>query len=114
MERLKYIPERGDIIYTSFSPTRGREQRGRRPALILSPHNYNARSELAVVCPITSTIRGVLFEVIIETSKIKGVILSDHIRSLSWKDRSVKFLCKCPSEVLQDVSAKLSVLIQGD
>ncbi|OHA89977.1 MAG: hypothetical protein A2832_01670 [Candidatus Zambryskibacteria bacterium RIFCSPHIGHO2_01_FULL_44_22b] len=114
MERLKYIPERGDIVYTSFSPTIGREQRGRRPGLVLSAHNYNLRSELAIICPVTSTIRNSLFEVMIETSKVKGVILSDHARSMSWKKRGVKFICKCPSEILQEVSGKLSVLVQGE
>ncbi len=112
MERIKYIPERGDIVYTSFSPTMGREQRGRRPALVLSRHSYNIRSELALVCPITSTIRNNPFVVVIDTTKVKGAVLSDHVRSLSWKERGVKFICKCPSGVLQEVSDKLSVLVQ--
>ncbi|KKU50174.1 MAG: transcriptional modulator of MazE/toxin MazF [Parcubacteria group bacterium GW2011_GWA1_47_10] len=113
MGRVNYIPERGDIVYTSFSPTKGHEQRGRRPALILSTHAYNLRSQLAIMCPVTSTIRNSLFEVIIETPKVKGVILSDHVRSMSWKIRGVKFVSKCPADILHEVSGKLVVLIQG-
>ena len=114
MEKIKYIPERGDVVYTSFGPTKGREQRGRRPALVLSKHSYNIRSELALVCPITSTIRNYPFVTVIDTPKVKGAVLSDHVRSLSWKERGAKFICKCPSEVLQEVSSKLSVLVQND
>lgn len=114
MERIRYIPERGDIVYTHLDPTKGREQSGRRPALVLSKHSYNLRSELAIICPITSTIRNTLFEVMIETSKVKGVVLSDHIRSLSWKTRGVKFVAKCPHDILQEVSSKVSILIQGE
>lgn len=113
MERLKYVPERGDIVYTSFSPTRGREQRGRRPALVLSPHPYNFKSEIAIVCPITSTIRNNPFVTVINVPKAKGAILSDQIRSLSWKARGVKFICKCPTDILLEVSGKASMLIQG-
>lgn len=114
MEKIKYIPERGDIVYTSFDLATGREQKGRRPALVLSKHSYNIRSELALVCPITSTIRNYPFVVMINTLKVKGVVLSDHIRSLLWKERGTKFICKCPTEVLQEVSGKLSVLVQDD
>lgn len=108
------MPERGDIVYTNFDPTKGREQRGRRPALVLSKHAYNLRSGLAIMCPITSTIRNSLFEVMLETSKVKGIVLSDHARSMSWKTRGVKFVAKCPPDVLQEVSSKISMLIQGE
>lgn len=111
MEKVKYIPERGDIVYTSFSPTQGHEQRGHRPALVLSPRAYNKESELAIFCPITSTIRNNPFVSIVNTPKVRGAILSDQVRSMSWKKRGVKFVCKCPSEVLQDVTAKLAVLV---
>ena len=114
MERVKYVPERGDIVYTTFDPTRGREQKGRRPALVLSKHPYNLRSELAIVCPITSTIRNNPFVVIINTQKVKGAVLSDHARSLSWKSRGIKFVGKCPSDVLQEVVGKLAGLIQAN
>ena len=114
MGRVNYIPERGDIVYTSFSPTRGREQRGRRPALVLSSHSYNIRSELAIICPITSTIRNNLFIAVLDTQKVKGAVLSDQARSMSWKTRGVKFVSKCPTDVLQEVSSKLGLLIQGE
>src|SRR3989338_7800153 len=90
MGRVNYIPERGDIVYTSFSPTKGHEQRGRRPALILSTHAYNLRSQLAIMCPVTSTIRKSLFGVTVEPPKLKGLILSDHVWSMCWIIRGGK------------------------
>lgn len=97
----------------SFDPTRGREQKGCRPALVLSKYSYNNLSELALVCPITSTSSTYPFVVVIDTPKVKGTILSDHVRSMSWKERKTIFICKCPPEVLQEVSGKLSILIQN-
>lgn len=114
MERVKYIPERGDIVYTAFDPTKGREQKGRRPALVLSKYSYNLRSELFIVCPITSTIRNNPFVSVIDLSKVKGAVLSDQVRSMSWKTRGAKFIAKCPSEVLEEVSGKIAGLIQAE
>jgi len=114
MVSKSYIPERGDLIYLSFNPTRGHEQKGRRPALVISKSSYNkAGSKLALVCPITSTIRNNPFAVVVDTPKVKGVILGDHVRSLAWKEREAKFIAKCPAEVLQEVTGKLLALVHG-
>ena len=64
-----YIPERADVVWLDFSPQAGHEQAGRRPALVLSPFSYN-QNGMALVCPITSKIKGYPFEVIIKTDKI--------------------------------------------
>lgn len=104
----KYIPDRGDICWASLDPTLGHEQKGRRPVLVLSPIKYNQLSELVLICPLTSKIKGYLFEVKLSD---KGVFLADHIRSISWKERDLKFAAKVPSEVLMDVLLKIKILL---
>ena len=76
-----YILDRGDIIWLSFDKTQGHEQRGRRPALVLSPHSYNRIVGLAVVCPVTSVFRGYHFAVEIHGNKVHGSVLSDQVQS---------------------------------
>jgi mRNA interferase MazF len=75
-------------VWLDFNPVRGHEQRGRRPALVLSAREYNVASGLAIVCPVTSQIKGYPFEIPFETRNISGVILSDHIRNVDWAQRS--------------------------
>jgi mRNA interferase MazF len=107
-----YIPDRGDMVWLSFNPQSGHEQAGRRPALVLSPRVYNEKTGLAIVCPITSQIKGYPFEASIpENSEIMGVILSDQVKNLDWKARKVEFIGKLPKNALTEVINKLIVLI---
>lgn len=109
----KYTPQKGDIVYINFNPQKGREQAGRRPAIILSPGIYNQSTRLALLCPITSNAKGYPFEVkLTQHSKTKGVVLSDHIKCLDWHDRKIKFLEKASNTVLVEVIAKLQTLLQ--
>lgn len=108
-----YIPERGDIIKLSFSPQVGREQAGYRPALVLSPLAYNRMSHFVLVCPITNTIKGWRFEVVLPQSmQTSGVILTDQIRALDWQQRKAKFVEKTTLEVVEEALAKASVLFE--
>lgn len=104
-----YIPDRGDIVWITLNPQVGHEQAGRRPALVLSPTAYNEKTGLAIMCPITNQIKGYPFEALIpgEVKKIKGVILSDQVKSLDWKIRQVEFICTLPNTPLNDVMQKL-------
>ncbi len=105
-------PERGDIILLSFEPQRGREQTDKRPALVLSPHSYNTKTGLAVLCPITSQAKGYPFEIGLPSFlKTKGVILVDQVKSLDWQTREARILERVPSSVLVDTLSKLSLLI---
>lgn len=113
MERVRHVPERGDIIKLNLSPTKGHEQRGYRPMLVLSWKKFNAKGGLAIACPITSKIRKDPFETTINTLHTKGVILVDQIRTIDWMARRVKYVGECPTEALREVSGKLSVLIGG-
>ncbi len=112
MPATSYLPERGDAIWLEFNPQAGREQAGRRPALVLSPSSYNRKSGLALVCPITSQVKGYPFESAMPRGlSIQGVVLADQIRSLDWRRRRAKFILRVPDVVLQDVTAKISVLV---
>ena len=107
-----YIHGRGDIIWLTFNPQAGREQAGRRPALVLSPAAYNGKVGLTILCPITSQIKGYPFEVLIPPKmKISGVILSDQIKSLDWKARQAELICRLPESALNEVLQKLLTLL---
>lgn len=78
---MSYIPDRGDIIWISFTPQAGHEQAGRRPALVLSPAAYNGKVGLAILCPVTSNVKNYPFEVLIPNGlQISGAILSDQVK----------------------------------
>ncbi len=106
------LPDRGDIVYLDFNPTKGREQRGYRPAVIISPAVYNAKSSLALFLPITSKQKGYPFEVLLpEGLQVRGVILADQIKSLDWRSRDLKFVETLPLEVMAEVGGKIKPLI---
>ncbi len=111
MVKPKYIPDRGDIVRISFDPTLGHEQAKLRPALVLSPQNYNKSSSLILCCPITSKIKGYPFEVPLNVAKITGAILSDQVRTLDWQAREVTKLAKVDQTLLDLVAERLMLLI---
>jgi mRNA interferase MazF len=107
-----YVPEAGDLIWLTFDPQAGRKQAGRRPALVLSPRIYNAKSGLALVCPITSQVKGYPFEVSLPPGfGAGGVILADHVKSVDWKVRRADKLGRCPTETMEEVRARLAPLL---
>jgi mRNA interferase MazF len=108
-----YIPDAGDLVWLTFDPQAGHEQRGRRPALIVSPRTYNAKARLAIACPVTSQVKGYPFEVPLPAGgKISGVVLADHVKNLDWHARNVAFEAKAPGDVLTDVRERLRVLLE--
>lgn len=107
-----YVPERGDIVLLSFDPTRGREQHGTRPAVVISPKLYNRASGSALVCPITSKSKGYPFEVAISANEgIAGVALVDQVRCIDWKARTARCIGVLTAEQISDVLAKLRALM---
>ena len=110
---MSYTPESGDIVWIMFDPQAGHEQAGRRPALVLSPKTYNGKVGLAILCPVTSQIKGYPFEVRIpEGLAVNGAVLSDQVKSLDWRVRKADFLCKLPSPAYLEVVQKLHTLIK--
>jgi mRNA interferase MazF len=106
-----YVPQLGDFVTLNFDPRAGHEQAGRRPALVLSPALYNSRSGMAVVCPITNTVRHYPFEVPVPPGKPTGVILTDQLKSIDWKARSLRFVSRCPADTFDQVQAKIRALL---
>lgn len=112
MVSRSYVPDAGDLVWLTFDPQAGHEQRGRRPALILSPRAYNAKARLAIACPVTGQVKGYPFEVALPAGgAVTGVILADHIKNLDWKVRRVEFAGKAPPEAVTDVRERLRVLL---
>jgi mRNA interferase MazF len=110
----RWIPDRGHAVWIDMDPQAGHEQRGRRPAMILSPAEYNGKVGLALLCPITSQVKGYPFEVLLPTdSKVKGAILSDQLKSLDWRARKATIICTLPGPVVDEVLSKLSTLLQA-
>jgi len=101
-------PSRGDLVWFDFKPNAGHEKAGRRPALVLSPREYHQRTSFAVVCPITSTIKGYPFEVVLPVS---GAVLADQVKSIDRHARRIEFAGKVPDSVVQDVQARIGPLL---
>jgi mRNA interferase MazF len=108
----RYVPARGDVVWISLNPQVGHEQAGRRPALVLSPSSYNGKVGLAILCPVTSQLKGYPFEVVIPSgSKLGGVVLADQVKNLDWRVRKAEFICKLPRETTNEALDKLGTLL---
>ncbi|WP_439574916.1 endoribonuclease MazF [Phreatobacter sp.] len=108
-----YCPEEGDIIWINFNPQAGSEQANRRPALVLSPRNYNTKVRLCVVCPTTNQSKGYPFECAVPYgAKTSGVVLADQVKSLSWHARQSSFIEQAPRALMEEVRGKLRVLLK--
>jgi len=107
-------PERGDLAWIEFDPQSGREQAGRRPALVLTPSRYNRLAGLLIACPITRQAKGYPFESALPAGlAVQGVVLADHLRSVDWRRRRAEFIGKAPAQVVDDVAAKVQALLGG-
>lgn len=107
----QYIPKRGDIVWTDFDPAAGHEQKGKRPALVLSPEPFNKKMLLALVAPITSRVRGHAFEVPLQGQKVSGVALCQQVKTIDFVERGVSLAERATDEVLSDVLAKFRAII---
>lgn len=108
----RYVPDRGDVVWLHFDPSKGHERAGRRPALVVSPKAYNRKVGLALFCPITTRVKGYPFEVRLPDGlPASGVILSDQVKSLDWRARSARRICAAPDDVVTDVLAKILTLV---
>ena len=108
-----YSPHEGDLIWTDFDPRTGREQAGRRPALVLSHRKFFAASGFVIVCPVTPRVRPFPFSVLLPAGTIvDGEILTSHIRSIDALSRPIRFTgSTVAAEILIEVRAKLAVLV---
>lgn len=111
MTTTQYLPNRGDIVWMVFDPTIGREQTGRRPALVLSDSNFTAISGLTIVCPVTSRIRRIPSEVPLMGLKTKGVVLPAQVKSMDISQRQAVFIEKAFATIIEETTKKVGVFI---
>jgi mRNA interferase MazF len=108
-----YIPKRGDLVWLDFVSQAGHEQSGKRPALVVSPAQYNAKVGLALFMPITSQPKGYPFEVSLpENLPIAGVVLTDQAKRLDWNARKTEYICAIPEKYIREALNKLMVLVK--
>ena len=101
---VNYVPKQKDILLLDFNPTKGHEQSGTRPALVLSSNSFNKITNMAIVCPITSNTKEFPSHYILEqTKKIKGSVLCEHVRSIDYNTRRVKFVEKVSNEEFDNI-----------
>jgi mRNA interferase MazF len=105
-----YVPDSGDIVWISFSPQTGREQAGHRPAVVLSPAAYNAKTSLMVCCPMSTQIKNYPFEVVI-SAEHPSAVLADQLKSLDWRKRRASRKGAISAAELAEVRAKIRALI---
>ena len=113
MVKRAYIPNRGDVVWINLDSSFGHEQTGRRPVLVLSPREYNRKTNMVICCPITKSIKGYSFEVEISVGDVKSAVLADQIRALDWSKRKCQFIGKVSEMQLLEAQDKISELIKG-
>jgi mRNA interferase MazF len=106
----KYVPQKGDFIALSFDPQSGHEQKGRRPALVISNYLFNRHTGLAIVCPVTNTNRNIPFHLPVPASlPLTGYVMVDQVKSIDYVARKARFIEKAPDELVEDTLEVLDV-----
>ncbi len=111
----RYIPQKGDFVIVTFDPQSGHEQKGRRPAIVVSNKLFNKATGLAIVCPITNTHRNIPFHVPVPNdSSLTGYIMVEQVKSVDYKTRELKLVEKAPIHILEEVLSILDACIYQD
>jgi mRNA interferase MazF len=107
-----YVPQKGEFIVLTFDPQSGHEQRGRRPALVVSNTLFNERTGLAIVCPLTATDRRYPFHVAVTNDpRITGFVMVEQVKSVDYQTRKARFIGTASEEVLDTVLSILDACI---
>lgn len=107
-----YAPKKGDFIAVTFDPQSGHEQKGWRPALVVSNTLFNEQTGLAIVCPLTPTDRRYPFHVAVRNDpRITGFVMVEQVKSIDYQARKAKFIGKASEEVLDTVLSILDACI---
>lgn len=110
---VKYIPKQGDIVYVDLDPTKGHEQRGTRPAIVISNNVFNENTKMVILCPITSNTKDFPTHYILEDSKkIVGAVLCEHIRSMDYETRKIRFVEEASEKDLLSVITLMNACIE--
>ena len=110
MVKSDYVPDAGDVVWLHFDPQAGHEQAGRRPALVLTPARYNGVRGMMICCPMTTKIKGYVFEVVI-SQKPPSAVLADQLKSLDWRPRRAARKGIVEPRVLSETRAKIKALL---
>ena len=109
----RYIPKQGDIVYLDLNPTKGHEQNGVRPAMVISNNIFNSNTKMAILCPITSNTKEFPTHYVLEDSKkIKGAVLCEHIRSVDYESRNLRLIEKASDNDLLSVIMLMNACIE--
>ena len=109
----KYIPKQGDLVYLDFNPIKGHEQRGFRPAIVISNNIFNINTKMVMVCPISSNIKEFPTHYHLEDSiHIKGSVFCEHIRSIDYEIRNLKYIEKASENDLLSVMMLVNACIE--
>jgi mRNA interferase MazF len=105
-----YVPEAGDLVWLDFNPQAGREQAGHRPAVVISPAAYNGKTGLMICCPVTTKLKGYVFEVSLN-GPIASVVLADQVKNFDWRERNAEYKGKIAAAELSEIRRKIRALI---
>lgn len=106
-----FVPDAGDIVWVDLNPTLGHEQRGRRPALVISQKSYNGKAGMMLACPMTTSEKGYPFEVVLSNPSEKSVVLADQLRCLDWRERNIQLIAHATDDEFDQVKGLLSTLL---
>lgn len=110
---VKYIPKQGDIVALNFDPQSGHEQKGRRPAIIISNKVFNKHLGLAFACPITNTKRDFPFHVEVVSENITGYIMAEQMKSIDYNSRKIKFIEKADEKTMNRILGIVDSIISS-
>jgi mRNA interferase MazF len=109
----RYVPRKGDFITMTFDPQSGHEQKGRRPALVISNHLFNRHTGLAIVCPITNSNRKIPFHLPVPpSSSLTGFVMAEQIKSVDYAARNARFVGQAPNPLVEDALSVVDVCIK--
>lgn len=109
---VKYIPAQGDIVALNFDPQSGHEQKGRRPAVIISNQTFNQHMGLAFACPITNTKRNSPFHIEVKSENITGFIMSEQMKSIDYNSRNIKFIENANQRTMSQILGIIDSIIE--
>jgi mRNA interferase MazF len=110
---VRYVPRKGDFVTLTFDPQSGHEQKGRRPALVISNHLFNKHTGMAIVCPITPTNRQIPFHLPVPaSSSVTGFVMVEQIKSVDYAARGARFLERAPNPLVEDALSVVDVCIK--
>ncbi len=121
MSYRAYVPKRGDLVHLNCSPSAGHEMAGRHYALVISHNPYSRESGMAIVCMITSAVRGYPYEISVPpdllppkkgVGRVSSVIIADSVRQVDYRERETEFVGTAPQSLVEEVLDRLLTALE--